>query len=300
MKNNKGFTLVEILTAVTILGILSALAIAGYTRYIEYAKKQSYNTMAKSMSTAAEQYIIDNPGDYMETEVVDTAEGKKYVFKDEETFTTTFGKLVEDGYISGAQDPTNKSTDCRGYVRIGLVKGEGKDALDQYIYQIDECCANYSARYTYTYVKDSNGKIKSKEEVDTTVEKSTMCPDKGRFTIATINCGESEEQTYYFKHGMNVVEWAHSNYAKSIIDEEISWYDEDNESNRNYIKNDLANRLYRQTSDCYSGGYGYGYGYGYGPFERRNLEGETPDYESCPPHVLEDGEVITFSYGCPV
>ena len=60
--NKKGFTLIEILAAVTILGILSVLAIGWYTNYLEYSKKNSYKTMAKSISTAAEEDVMDNPG----------------------------------------------------------------------------------------------------------------------------------------------------------------------------------------------------------------------------------------------
>ena len=61
--NSRGFTLVEILAAVAILSILTVLAIAGYTRYIDYSKRESYETMAHSISVAAEEYVMDFPGE---------------------------------------------------------------------------------------------------------------------------------------------------------------------------------------------------------------------------------------------
>ena len=53
--NRKGFTLVEILATITLLGILTVMGIVGYTRYVDYAKNKSYKFMAKSIATAAEE-----------------------------------------------------------------------------------------------------------------------------------------------------------------------------------------------------------------------------------------------------
>ena len=98
--NQKGFTLIEIIGAVTILSIITVLALRAYVSYLDWSRKKAFDNMAKSASTAAEQYIMDNPSEYMETEAVETEEGTKYVFKDDEQFTTTFKKLIENGYIS--------------------------------------------------------------------------------------------------------------------------------------------------------------------------------------------------------
>ena len=47
MKNNKGFTLIEILAAVTILAIISTISVVAVTRYVEKTKVKSYETMYK-------------------------------------------------------------------------------------------------------------------------------------------------------------------------------------------------------------------------------------------------------------
>lgn len=175
--NQKGFTLVEILAAVTILGILTTMAIAGYTRYIDYAKQKSYKVMAKSASTAAEDYIMDNPGAAVATKTVNTASGKKYVIKNNNAPYITFDSLIEEGYLNGAQDPDSKGNDCKGKVTIGLVEGLTEGALDQYIYVVDECCMNNKVRYTYTIeIDNETGESKSIEEVNRNVSESTVCP----------------------------------------------------------------------------------------------------------------------------
>ena len=157
--NNKGFTLVEILAAVTILGILTVMAIGGYTRYIDYAKKQAYKNMAKSVSTAAEEYVMDNPGIAVKTKKKNLdGGGFKYILNDARSPYVSFSELIEEGYLNGAGDPNNKGHNCEGKVRIGLVEAASKKALDQYIYVVDLCCAGHESHFLYT-VQEKDGKV---------------------------------------------------------------------------------------------------------------------------------------------
>ena len=58
--NNKGFTLVEILVAIALLGVLMTLAAQAYNVYKKKARQQAYDTMAKTATTAATNYLMEN------------------------------------------------------------------------------------------------------------------------------------------------------------------------------------------------------------------------------------------------
>ena len=51
--NKKGFTLVELLGTIVIIGIVSGLAISGVTRMINNAKKETSESQKKTIKMAA-------------------------------------------------------------------------------------------------------------------------------------------------------------------------------------------------------------------------------------------------------
>ena len=123
--NQKGFSLVEILAAVALLGILTGVAIQGYTRYIDYTRKKAYQYMANSAETAMNNYILDHPN---ATEV-------------------TLQELYEGNYIDRPADPRSSGDICRGKVIITNVE-ESDDMLALNEYKVVLCCLNYNCTYT--------------------------------------------------------------------------------------------------------------------------------------------------------
>ena len=62
LKDKKGFTLVELLATVTILGILSTIAIASVSGLLQKGRDEHYKTAEKQMIQAAKSYVQQNRG----------------------------------------------------------------------------------------------------------------------------------------------------------------------------------------------------------------------------------------------
>ena len=60
IKNNKGFTMVELLAAIVILGILSAVAIGAVSWILQRSRENYYVTLEKNVTMAGENYYVDN------------------------------------------------------------------------------------------------------------------------------------------------------------------------------------------------------------------------------------------------
>ena len=126
--NKKGFSLVEILAAIAILGILMSIATTAYNRYKRQARQQAYDTMAKSSITAAKNYMMDNVQ-------------QKYI---------TFDTLLDQEYIDTLQDPRYKEEQCSGIVINKVIQGQTQKQLDVVFQKVKLCCKNYKYQYDYT------------------------------------------------------------------------------------------------------------------------------------------------------
>lgn len=97
LKKKEGFTLIELVVVVIILGILAAALVPGVIGRVQTARVNRYNSDVDAIATAARMYYMDNngwPADLtalesygIETETEDPW-GNKY------TLTTSEGDLV--------------------------------------------------------------------------------------------------------------------------------------------------------------------------------------------------------------
>ena len=126
MKNNisnKGFTLIEILGAIVILGILMGIGVISYTRYRRQAVETSYNLIKKNAVSAAENYFMDNVSEE----------------------TVELHELVEKSYLDTVNDPEKKNKTCDGTVTIIDKNISDGNSLQKNTYKVYLKCEKHTS-----------------------------------------------------------------------------------------------------------------------------------------------------------
>lgn len=132
-KNKNGFTLIEILAVMVILGILTGIAITGTTRYLENAKNKAYKALEKTLHSAAENYIID-----------------RGVLVPITGLNITSSQLIETGFIKSLDDPAGGKSrkQCTGDIKVSRKNNSGTK-LDEYVYEVKLRCSVYTSTRSF-------------------------------------------------------------------------------------------------------------------------------------------------------
>ena len=142
MKNNKGYTLVELLGAIALLAVISTIATVSMVSYLKHSKEKAYKVLSESIYEAYENCVIQNncnipePG---EPELVVDFSGIR--------------SLVTMGYLDNIKNPAKSETDCTGgTIKISATANSNSNMAEykKYQYKVKiECPGIKAEEYTW-------------------------------------------------------------------------------------------------------------------------------------------------------
>ena len=143
MKNNKGFTLIEMLGTVVILGVIGTIAVAGVTKYLVNSRKEAYKMLQDAAyeavnNCASESNCILSNG----TDI-------------------SISDLKSKGYLDSFKNPKNSSQECSGTVTVRIKENSGNGNITSSSYgisgnkkvEVDEA----NTKYFYKVIVNCDG-----------------------------------------------------------------------------------------------------------------------------------------------
>jgi len=127
MKNKKGFTLLEILIAATIVGALAVLATVAYKNSVTETHMQAAKMRTEALARAVQRFRIDYPANRLSGEAVEFLHADAVVACD--TSVTNVYSLFNCGYLEndgGWSDSYVQYFVCNGYTTAGTACANSK------------------------------------------------------------------------------------------------------------------------------------------------------------------------------
>ena len=130
MKNNKGFTLVELLAVIIVLGIILTIVIPSAITTIDNSNRNVFATSARGLIDAAKAYVMDNdvvlptPGTYIMIDI------ENMPIENYEVYNTNGGVVIANhGTLSNPDYAYYAYLSNGDYAVNGAIKTEVRDVM---------------------------------------------------------------------------------------------------------------------------------------------------------------------------
>lgn len=130
--NKKGFTMIELMAAITLLGIMSTLAVVSVSKYLNKSKKTVYRDYEDTLKNATTNYFLDHTGLLPE---INDVSGTKVL-------ATT---LINEDYLENMKDPTNKSFNCNNNSYVIVTRKDNVGFNMDLEYRVCLVCSKYKS-----------------------------------------------------------------------------------------------------------------------------------------------------------
>ena len=124
--NQKGYTLVELLTTILILGILMSVAGGAVLIYLNKSKEQAFETLEYSAYDGTVNYMMEH----------------NILLNEGDSMTLTVSQLFDEDLIERPTDPNDTGKLCDGTIKVTNVSTSSTVGLDKYQYIVDLDCGN--------------------------------------------------------------------------------------------------------------------------------------------------------------
>ena len=273
MKDRKGFTLIEILAVIVIIGILAIIVVPSVTIYLTNTRSETFIAHEKTMEEAAKSYTVDCINGQNPCTLPAKGNSKELHLKE----------LIEKEYSSRLQNPQGKNTFCDEEKSYVIITNDNDE------YEFESClyCGSYSSKNSKCEMKESHTIKDDTPPICGTVENGSTEWTHGARTV-TIGCSDPdsgctrEKYSETFNETLSTGVITIKNRAGKTTDCPVNVY-VDNEKptcelelvpgtytqeSTGWISGDNIQVTFKSKNDAHSGLFTYGLGTSY----------RTPDY----------------------